>query len=249
MAMTDSTASHVSGSALLIVPTYNERENLLALMQRIPCIRGLEILFVDDHSSDGTPIWIREQPTFGKTIHLLERPRKMGLGTAYIDGFRWALRRSYEAIFEMDADLSHDPAELPNFLKKIEEGADLVIGSRYVGGIRIINWPLNRLALSCFAAGYTRFLTGLPVSDPTSGFKCFHRRVLEKLDLTRIQSNGYAFQIEVNFYAWRMGFRLQEIPIIFTDRSQGSSKMNPQIVREAVWLVPRLGLKRLLGCR
>ena len=225
---------------LLIIPTYNERSNLPALIPRLSAIDTLELLFIDDHSSDGTAEWIRELMLKQSNVHLIERPGKLGLGTAYIAGFQWALARPYDLIFEMDADLSHDPAEIPNFIRKMEEGFDLVIGSRYLDGIRIINWPLRRLILSRFAASYTRLWTGLPLTDPTSGFKCFRRCVLEALNLNRIRSNGYAFQIEVDYYTWKSGFRLAEIPITFTDRHQGSSKMDRKIVYEAVWMVPRL---------
>lgn len=229
---------------LVVIPTYNERESLPALAARLPKMERLDLLFIDDASRDGTADWIRSFAATRPGVHLLERPGKLGLGTAYITGFQWALERDYDAVFEMDADLSHDPSEIPNFIRKIEEGHDLVIGSRYVGGIRIINWPLGRLALSCFAAWYSRFWTGLPLTDPTSGFKCFRRKALEALKLNRIRSNGYAFQVEVDFYVWRQGFRLAEIPIIFTDRSQGTSKMNSAIVREAVCLIPFLRFSR-----
>ncbi|NUN92925.1 MAG: polyprenol monophosphomannose synthase [Verrucomicrobiae bacterium] len=230
----------LSPRVALIVPTYNERENLPRLVERIPAAPAADLLFVDDSSRDGTAEWVRELATRRPGVHLLERPRKMGLGTAYVAGFRWALDRGYDLVFEMDADLSHDPSEIPNFARKAEEGADLVVGSRYVDGIRIINWPLRRLILSRFASAYTRFWTGLPLTDPTSGFKCFRREALAALDLGRIRSNGYAFQIEVSYYLWRKGFRLAEVPIVFTDRHQGVSKMNPRIVREAALLVPML---------
>jgi dolichol-phosphate mannosyltransferase len=225
---------------LVVVPTYNERDNLPNLMAKLPL--ELDVLFIDDHSTDGTAEWIKELQGKRNGIHLLERPSKLGLGTAYIAGFKWALQKDYELIFEMDADLSHDPTELPNFVKKIEAGADLVVGSRYLNGIRIINWPLRRLILSRVAANYTRFWTGLPLTDPTSGFKCFRRKVLESLNLDRIRSNGYGFQVEVDYYAWRKGFRVEEIPIIFTDRHSGASKMSRQIVFEALWIIPRLWL-------
>jgi dolichol-phosphate mannosyltransferase len=225
---------------LLVVPTHFERENLPELEKRLPMIEGLEILFVDDASKDGTVEWIKDFAKRRPGVHLIERPGKLGLGTAYIAGFQWALERNYQRIVQMDADLSHDPAEIQNMLRKVNDGADLVIGSRYINGIRIINWPLGRLVLSRFASSYTRFWTGLPLTDPTSGFKCFRRKVLESLDLKSIKSNGYAFQIEVDFYAWKKGFQLVEIPIIFTDRHHGSSKMNYTIVREAVWMVPWL---------
>jgi dolichol-phosphate mannosyltransferase len=227
---------------LVIIPTYNERESLPSLFTRIPSIPNLEFLFVDDHSTDGTVECIREWATQRPGIHLLERPGKLGLGTAYVTGFRWALERNYDAIFEMDADLSHDPNEIPNFIRKLDQGADLVLGSRYLNGIRIINWPLRRLVLSRLAASYTRMWTRLPLSDPTSGFKCFRREVLESINLDRVRANGYAFQIEMDYFAWKLGFKIHEIPIIFTDRYSGHSKMNPKIVREAVWFIPSLVL-------
>jgi dolichol-phosphate mannosyltransferase len=227
-------------NSLVIIPTYNERENLPELIRRLDAAGKSDLLFIDDHSFDGTADWIKELQRQRSGVHLLERPAKLGLGTAYLTGFKWALEREYDVVLEMDADLSHDPAEIPHFISMIEEGADLVIGSRYVDGIRIINWPLSRLALSQFAAWYTRFWTGMPLTDPTSGFKCFRRAVLQTLNLNRIRSNGYAFQVEVNYLTWKKGFRVQEIPIIFTDRTHGSTKMSGQIVREAVSLIPRL---------
>jgi len=233
---------------LVIIPTYNEFNNLEQLTARIPKVPGLSLLFIDDHSTDGTAEWIRARAASQPDIHLIERPSKLGLGTAYVAGFKWALERGFDYVFEMDADLSHDPAEIPRFLQKMREGADLVIGSRYAGGVRVINWPLSRLMLSIFAAWYTRFWTGLPLEDPTSGFKCFRRKVLETLDFDSIRSNGYAFQIEVSDIAWRAGFRLEEIPIIFTDRPQSSgtaSKMNKRIVFEAILIVPRLRMHSL----
>ncbi len=232
----------MSHKPLIIIPTYNERENLPSLISRIPQDLSLQILFIDDHSMDGTSEWIQDLANSRTDIHLIKRENKLGLGTAYIAGFKWALEREFDLIFEMDADLSHDPQEISNFIRKIDDGADLVVGSRYLNGIRIINWPLRRLILSRFASKYTQFWTRLPLTDPTSGFKCFRRKVLENLDLNRICSNGYAFQIEVDYYAYKKGFCLAEIPIVFMDRHHGSSKMNRQIVREAVFLVPRLPL-------
>lgn len=232
---------------LIVIPTYNERENLPELLARLPSELKLELLFIDDNSGDGTAEWIKELAGQRAGIHLIQRPSKLGLGTAYIAGFKWALERDYELIIEMDADLSHDPKDIRQFIQSVRDGADLVIGSRYINGIRIINWPLGRLMLSKFASAYTRFFTGLPLTDPTSGFKCFRRHVLKALQLDKIQSNGYGFQIEMDFYAWKKGFKLVEVPIIFTDRHHGTSKMNSQIVREAVWMVPSLGLRALFG--
>lgn len=235
---------------LIVVPTYLEATNisrfLNAVFARCP---GAHVLVIDDASTDGTPELVKKDPRFGDSLFLIERPGKMGLGSAYIAGFRWSLEREYGLIFEMDADFSHDPAELPNFLAKIREGADLVLGSRYVGGVRVLNWPISRLFLSLGAAHYVQLLTGMPVTDPTGGFKCFRRRVLEAIDLATIQSNGYAFQIEMTFWAWRRGFDIREVPIIFADRAAGTSKMSMAITREAIWQVMRLGLLRLANHR
>jgi dolichol-phosphate mannosyltransferase len=231
---------------LVVVPTYLEATNISrfldAVFGRCP---GGHVLIIDDGSPDGTADIVRKDARFGQSLFLIERPGKMGLGSAYIAGFRWALERGYDLIFEMDADFSHDPAEIPNFLARVRDGADLVLGSRYVGGVRVLNWPISRLFLSLGAAHYVRFLTRLPVTDPTGGFKCFRRRVLEAIDLSAIQSNGYAFQIEMTFWAWRGGFRIEEVPIIFADRAAGTSKMSMAITREAIWQVMRLGWLRL----
>jgi dolichol-phosphate mannosyltransferase len=177
-------------------------------------------------------------------IHLIRRERKMGLGTAYVRGFKYAIEQKFDYVFEMDADFSHDPNEIPNFLKAIEE-ADLVIGSRYSNGVNVVNWPMKRLLLSYFANIYTKVITGLPITDATGGFKCYRREVLENIDLDIIKSNGYSFQIEMTFHIWKKGFRIKEIPIIFVDRRSGTSKMNKQIVREAVWMVWKLRLQSI----
>lgn len=227
--------------ALVIVPTYNERENILriidAVLSQDPCI---DVLVVDDGSPDGTGAIVDERVARDPRVHVLHREKKLGLGTAYVAGFRWALERDYEFIFEMDADFSHDPAHLPKFLESAQN-ADLVLGSRYRDGrVTVVNWPIGRLLLSYFANVYARFVTGLPVFDATGGFKCFRRKVLEAIDLSDVKSNGYAFQIEMSFRAWRKGFRIVEIPIVFVDRTEGVSKMSRKIVREAVWMVWRL---------
>ncbi|MGD0650541.1 MAG: polyprenol monophosphomannose synthase [Verrucomicrobiia bacterium] len=227
----------MSERALVIIPTYNEKENIrnvigLALQQD----PSLEVLIVDDNSPDGTGDIVEEISRKQPRLHLLRRAGKLGLGTAYIAGFKWGLTRGYDYLMEMDADFSHDPNELPNFLKKIEE-ADLVLGSRYWNGIRVINWPLSRLMLSKGAAWYVRLITGLPVTDPTGGFKCFRREVLEAIELDKVRSNGYAFQVEMTYKAWMKGFRVAEIPITFVDRYAGQSKMSGKIVREALWMV------------
>jgi dolichol-phosphate mannosyltransferase len=227
--------------ALVIVPTYNERENIARLIESVLAQDPrLELLVVDDGSPDGTAAIVDEIIAVNPRVHILRRPKKMGLGTAYIAGFKWALERTYDFIFEMDADFSHDPAHLPAFLNAIE-GSDLVLGSRYRDGkVTIVNWPIARLMLSYFANVYARFVTGLPLWDATGGFKCFRRRVLETIDLNKVVSNGYAFQIEMSFRAWKKGFHIVEVPIVFVDRTEGQSKMSKAIVREAVWMVWRL---------
>jgi dolichol-phosphate mannosyltransferase len=234
--------------ALVIVPTYNERENITRLIQSV--LRQderLEILVVDDGSPDGTGEIVEGIMSAEPRVHILKRPRKMGLGTAYIAGFRWALEQDFELIFEMDADFSHDPAHLPQFLRAVED-ADLVLGSRYRNGkVTVVNWPIQRLLLSYFANVYARVVTGLPLWDATGGFKCFRRRVLEAIDLTQVKSNGYAFQIEMSFRAWKRRFHIVEIPIVFVDRTEGQSKMAGSIVREAVWMVWRLRFWAIRG--
>jgi len=232
---------------LVIVPTYNESENLERLADEVLAQDpSIELLVVDDNSPDGTgDIADRLAASLGR-VHVLHRAGKLGLGTAYVAGFRWAIERGYDFICEMDADFSHDPKVLPSFLKEIAT-ADLVIGSRYITGVNVVNWPLSRLLLSYGASLYTRYITGMPVKDPTGGFKCFRRQTLEALDLDRIRSGGYSFQIEVNFKVWRKGLNIREIPIIFVDRAVGSSKMSKVIVREAVWMVWKLKLRSMLG--
>jgi dolichol-phosphate mannosyltransferase len=227
--------------ALVIVPTYNERENIRRLVDTVLRQDGrLEVLVVDDGSPDGTGQLVAELSAEDPRVHLLERAQKMGLGTAYIAGFRWALERDYRYVLEMDADFSHDPAHLPQFLSAIED-ADVVVGSRYQQGrVTVINWPIGRLILSYSANLYARAVTGLPMWDTTAGFKCFRREVLEAIDFSRVRSNGYAFQIEMHFRAWKRNFRIVEIPIVFVDRTEGTSKMSPSIVREAIWMVWRL---------
>lgn len=234
--------------ALVIIPTYNESQNIKAIIGEIfsLSIENLHVLIVDDNSPDGTADIVKEVQQSNPNVHLLERPGKAGLGTAYVDGFRYALERDYDRIIEMDADFSHDPKELPNLLEASKE-KDVVIGSRYVKGVNVVNWPLGRLILSVFASKYTRIITGLPLNDCTAGFKCFRREVLETIDLDNIHSDGYSFQIEMHFKAWKKGFSLGEIPIVFVDRAAGSSKMSKKIVREAIWVVWKLKLLSLLG--
>lgn len=234
--------------SLVIVPTYNEIENVPILLKNIfnLNIPGLDVLIIDDNSPDGTAGLIKEMMKNEERLFLLERPGKMGLGTAYISGFRYALEKGYDYIFEMDADMSHDPKELPNFLKAIEN-ADVVIGSRYLKGVNVINWPLSRLMLSVFASKYTRLVTGLPLHDCTAGYKCFRREVLEAIPLDKVRSNGYSFQIEMNFKAWKRGFRIVEIPIVFHDRTVGKSKMSRKIMIEAALMVWKLRLAGIFG--
>jgi len=234
--------------ALVIIPTYNEAGNIPSIVPQVLAQDPrLEILVVDDNSPDGTGRLAGALAAREPRMHVLQREGKLGLGTAYLTGFRWALDRGYDYVFEMDADFSHDPEHLKQFLKAIEE-ADLVLGSRYLGGkVTIVNWPMPRLLLSYCANVYARWVTGLRIWDLTGGFKCFRRRVLEAIDLPRVRSNGYAFQIEVSVRAWRKGFTLKEIPIVFVDRTEGQSKMNKAIVREAVWMVPRLRLMAWFG--
>lgn len=242
--------------ALVIIPTYDERENVrdivrgvLAQEAKTPDV-ALSVLIVDDHSPDGTADLVREMqadPSIGhERLHLLSRGGKMGLGTAYVAGFKYGLDRGFDYLFEMDADFSHDPDEIPNFLREIKD-YDLVIGSRYISGANVANWPLRRLLLSYYANKYARFVTGIKVYDATGGFKCFRREVLEAINLDDVESNGYAFQIEMNFRAWRKKFRIKEIPIVFVDRHAGSSKMNRAIVREAVLMVWKLKYRALKG--
>jgi dolichol-phosphate mannosyltransferase len=230
---------------LVVMPTYNEAVNLpLIIPQVLAQDSRIELLVVDDNSPDGTGRMADEMAAAEPRIHVLHRPGKGGLGKAYLAGFRWALERDYEFIFEMDADFSHDPKFLCVFLEAAKD-ADLVIGSRYKTGVNVINWPISRLLLSLGANQYARWVTGLPIVDSTGGFKCFRRRVLEAIDFDRVRSNGYSFQIEMSFRAWKKGFRLVEIPIVFTDRVEGHSKMNKRIVREAIWMVWWLRLKAL----
>ena len=233
---------------LVIFPTFNEKQNILAIIEAVFAqnIEGLEILVVDDNSPDGTGDLVAGQTGREPRLHLLRRDRKMGLGTAYVAGFRYALERDYDRIIEMDADFSHDPKDVIRLLKASAD-SDIVIGSRYINGVNVVNWPLKRLLLSMFASYYTRIITGLPLRDCTAGFKCFRREVLEAIELDRIQSDGYSFQIEMNFRAWAKGFRIQEIPIVFTDRVNGVSKMSRHIVWEAAWMVWRLHFLRLRG--
>jgi dolichol-phosphate mannosyltransferase len=230
----------MSDKTLIIVPTYNERENLPSLVARIMAQPStVEMLVVDDNSPDGTGKLADEIANKNPLVHVLHRQEKNGLGRAYVAGFQWALARDYEFIFEMDGDFSHNPDDIPAFLQAAK-GADLVLGSRYSNGIRVINWPLKRLMLSMGAGKYVRLITGMPFSDPTGGYKCFRRRTLLSLNLEEVRSNGYSFQIEMTHKIWRKGLKIVEVPIVFTDRFQGNSKMSSKIVREAFLMVWRL---------
>jgi len=232
---------------LVIIPTYNERENIETLLDRLLALPfGLEVLVVDDNSPDGTGDLVAARQQNEPRIHLLRRAGKMGLGSAYVAGFRYALSQGAQYVFEMDADFSHDPEAIGDFLKAAEN-VDLVLGSRYLHGVTVVNWPLSRLILSYSANVYTRVITGLPVRDATGGFKCFRRRALESVDLDGVRSDGYSFQIEMSYKIWRKGLRIVEIPITFVDRRAGVSKMNRRIVWEAAWMVWRLRIMDLLG--
>jgi dolichol-phosphate mannosyltransferase len=225
----------------MVIPTYNEVENLAGLLERLRrSTPDVDVLVVDDNSPDGTGRIADELAAASPRVQVLHRAEKQGLGKAYLAGFKWALAREYAYVFEMDADFSHDPVHLPQFLSAIED-ADLVLGSRYrFGKVTVVNWPMTRLILSYSANVYARIVTGLPLFDATGGFKCFRREVLEAIDLDRVRSNGYAFQIEMSFRAWKRGYRIAEIPIVFVDRTEGTSKMSKSIVREAIWMVWRL---------
>lgn len=250
--MSDVKPSQTNGRApvdrvLVIIPTFNEAANL---PQIVPVVLAqdprVQVLVVDDNSPDGTGRIADEMAAANPRIHALHREAKAGLGRAYLAGFAWALKEGFDAVFEMDADFSHDPTFIPAFLTALE-GADLVLGSRYATGVNVINWPISRLLLSLGANFYARVVTGLPLSDSTGGFKCFRREVLAAIDLGRVRSNGYAFQIEMSFRAWKKGFTLTEVPIIFHDRVEGHSKMSKKIVREAVWMVWWLRLRSMVG--
>jgi dolichol-phosphate mannosyltransferase len=233
--------------SLIIIPTYKEKENIERLVRTLFDLgQEIEILIVDDNSPDGTGDIADRLAAQDDRVHVLHRPGKLGLGSAYIQGFKFALDHGYDLIFEMDADFSHDPSYIPHFLEKIKE-CDVVLGSRYVQGVNVINWPMSRLLLSYFANFYTRIITGLPVKDATGGFKCYRRSALQAIDLDNVKSDGYSFQIEMTFKCWKKGFRISEMPIIFYERQRGHSKMSKKIVREAVVMVWRLRLMSLLG--
>ena len=230
---------------LVISPTYNEKKNISELINRISEIYyPIDILIIDDNSPDGTADIVRNIMNENDHIYLLEREKKLGLGTAYCTGFQWALERNYDLIIQIDADLSHNPDDIPRLIDEAES-ADLIIGSRYIEGVNVINWPMLRLFLSYFANSYARLLIRFPIKDSTGCFKCFRRKVLESINLIKIRSTGYSFQIEMNFLAWIKGFKISEIPIVFTDRTIGESKMNRSIIIEAIWIVPKLFMKKI----
>jgi dolichol-phosphate mannosyltransferase len=233
--------------ALIIFPTYNERDNIEKIVHAVlPLDPRIHVLIVDDNSPDGTGEIADKLAAQEEKVEVLHRQEKKGLGQAYIAGFKWALQRQFDFIFEMDADFSHGPEYIKDFLREIQD-QDLVIGSRYISGVNVINWPMSRLLLSYYANVYSRIITGLSVRDATGGFKCFRREVLESIDLDSIHSTGYSFQIEMNMRVWKKGFRIKEIPIIFVERVAGSSKMSKKIMREAIWMVWLLRLKSIFG--
>ncbi|MBL1212946.1 MAG: polyprenol monophosphomannose synthase [Ignavibacteriae bacterium] len=233
--------------SIIIIPTYDELNNIQKMIPiLLSTYEETDILVVDDNSPDGTGNYVKKLSEENNRVHVIQRAAKSGLGTAYVAGFKHMLKNGYDIAFQMDADFSHDPKEIGNFIKQLDD-YDLIIGSRYIQGVNVVNWPMRRLLLSYFANKYTKIVTGLPMHDSTGGFKCFKREVLESINLDNIHSNGYAFQIEMNFKAWKKGFRLKEIPIIFIDRIEGTSKMSKKIVREAVFMVWKLRFQSIFG--
>ena len=234
-------------SNIVIIPTYREKENIGAMIKAISVLPvPFDILIIDDNSPDGTAMIVKQLQSSFSNLHLIERPGKLGLGTAYITGFKWALERNYNYIYEMDADFSHDPHDLIRLYKACsEDGADLAIGSRYISGVNVVNWPLSRVLMSYMASIYVRLITGMKIMDTTAGFKCYRKEVLEKIKPEHIKSVGYGFQIEMKFAAWKLGFKIVEVPIIFTDRRLGASKMTGGIFNEALWGVLRMKLRSM----
>lgn len=230
---------------LVIIPTYNEKENIENIIRKVFSLNTFfEILIIDDNSPDKTAEIVKSlQNEFPDKLHLLQRAGKLGLGTAYIAGFKWALEHNYKFIFEMDADFSHNPEDLPRLYEACKNGADLAIGSRYKSGVNVVNWPMGRVLMSYYASAYVRFITRMDIRDTTAGFKCYSRKVLETIELDKIRCIGYAFQIEMKFTAWKYGFNIVEVPIIFTDRKKGASKMSGGIANEAVWGVIKMKLR------
>jgi len=235
------------GSNIVIIPTYKERENIEAIIKAISSLKiAFDILIIDDNSPDGTAEIVKDLQKSYTNLFLIERPGKLGLGTAYIAGFKWALEKGYKLIYEMDADFSHDPGDLIKLCNACcEDGADLAIGSRYISGVNVVNWPLSRVLMSYVASIYVRQITGMRIMDTTAGFKCYRRAVLEKINLDKIKSIGYGFQIEMKFKTWKLGFKIVEVPIIFTDRRLGASKMSGGIFNEALWGVLRMKLRSI----
>lgn len=239
----------MSNPRIVIIPTYNEKENIEKMMTKVmSLLPEFHLLVVDDNSPDGTGNLVKQmQSLFPDRLFILERKEKNGLGTAYIAGFKWCLERDYEYIFEMDADFSHNPDDLIKLFDACEQGADLAIGSRYVKGVNVVNWPMSRVMMSYYASAYVRMITGMPLRDATAGFVCYKKAVLQTLDLDKIKFRGYAFQIEMKFKTWKKKFKVVEVPIIFTDRSEGESKMSKGIIREAFFGVIELRLKSMFG--
>ncbi len=235
--------------SLVIIPTYNEKENIENIIHAVMHLdKEFDVLIIEDNSPDGTAAIVKSLITkFKSRLFMEERKGKLGLGTAYIHGFRWALQRGYDFIFEMDADFSHNPSDLVRLYNAAVAGADLVVGSRYITGVNVVNWPMGRVLMSYYASAYVRFVTRMKVRDPTAGFVCYRSSVLKTIDLTRVKFVGYAFQIEMKYSAWRLGFILKEVPIIFTDRTEGTSKMNKGIFKEAVFGVIALRLRGIMG--
>jgi dolichol-phosphate mannosyltransferase len=229
---------------IVIIPTYNEKENIEAIIRKVVSLPlPFDILIVDDNSPDGTAHIIKNLQKGFTQLHILERKEKNGLGTAYIDGFKWCLHHDYDFIFEMDADFSHNPDDLPRLFEACKNGADMSIGSRYKTGVNVVNWPMSRVILSYYASTYVRIITGMDIRDTTAGFVCYTRNLLKNIDLDKIKFRGYAFQIEMKFTAWKHGFVLEEVPIIFTDRTKGESKINKGIIKEAVFGVLTMKIK------
>jgi dolichol-phosphate mannosyltransferase len=234
--------------SLVIIPTYNEKENIEKMVRKVFSLpKSFDLLIVEDNSPDGTGAIVKKlMPEFANRLFILERKGKLGLGTAYIEGFRWALERNYEFIFEMDCDFSHNPDDLSRLYDACAvQGADVAIGSRYIKGVNVVNWPLGRVLMSYGASMYVRFILRMEIADTTAGFKCYRARVLKTIDLAAVKFMGYAFQIEMKYTAWKLGFRLTEVPIIFTDRTEGTSKMSSKIFKEAFWGVMSLRFKKI----
>ncbi len=247
--MTNEGISEIGNKKLVIIPTYNEKENIEAIIRKVCSLKdGFNVLVVDDGSPDGTGEIVKTlQQELANRLHLVERKGKLGLGTAYIAGFKWAIKHSYDYIFEMDADFSHNPDDLPALYRACVDGADVSIGSRYITGANVVNWPIKRILMSYYASVYVRIITRLKVKDTTAGFVCYKRKVLEAIDLDNIRMKGYGFQIEMKYSARKLGFKIKEVPIIFVDRKLGSSKMNSSIFGEAMWGVLKLRFRKIKG--